>query len=127
MKGVMRGLVTRCDCMNLLDEIIIKGSVMLATINENTHPLDDILISNKLSSDSNLRGAAASFYRLMSVIGITGIALSITICGIALYRKDARKRQEAKSKLMIKCIIAIAIFGFAWLAGVILNITTSLV
>lgn len=113
--------------MNLLDEIIIKGSILLATISENTHPLDDILVSNKLSSDANIRGTAASFYKLFEVIGIIGIVLSIMICGIAFYRKDARKRQEAKSNLMIKFIIAIAIFGFAWLVGVILNITTSLV
>lgn len=114
--------------MSLLDKVIINAIVMLS-LDIDTDPFKLINGKNNgIADNKQLKGTASSFYGLLSVVGIIGIILSIIICGILIYsKKDAKKRQEAKEQLLFKFIIAILIFSFSWIIGVVLKITINFV
>ena len=59
-----------------------------------------------------------SIYRLLLVIGITGLIVSIISIGIKLQLfKGAAKREESKSELGFKSVIAVLFFSVLTLAG----------
>ena len=76
------------------------------------------------ATDETVRGAGQSFYQLMMVLGVIGILSSILIGGLilAINSKNGNNRQEAKHSLFVKCGIAVLIFGFTGILGMVLEI-----
>lgn len=107
---------------------IVKGygNKIILTINANTDPFS-LLGSNKVSNDNNIRNTFASFFRFLMAIGIIGIIISIIISGIKISSKNSNTREEGKKLLQTKAIIAITIFSFVALMGMIFEIIVKLV
>ena len=77
-----------------------------------------------ITNDASILGMGASFVNLLTVVGAIGIVLSLIFCGykIILFKKDPRQSAETKRELITKCSIAVVIFAFIAIAGVIFEI-----
>jgi len=82
---------------------------------------------NKLSDNTAVKNTAMSFYQLMIVIGVIGVMVSLTLIGYKLmFSKSGSENGEAKKNIITKLIIAIGVFGFVGILGMIFEITKSL-
>lgn len=77
-----------------------------------------------ITNDATILGMGASFVNLFTVVGAIGTVLSLIFCGykIVLFKKDPRQLTETKRELITKCSIAVVIFAFMAIAGVIFAI-----
>lgn len=83
---------------------------------------------NNISDNKSLRATAVSAYSLLKTIGIIGIVLTITICGLQFaFAKSGNKLDEVKKKLAAELAIGVVIFGFVWIAGIIFSIPKKVV
>lgn len=107
---------------------MIKNNIydIVLSINGNTDPFS-LLGKTKISSDANIRGTFTSLYQFLKVIGIIGIFVSIIVCAIQIASTNANKREEGKRHLQTKGAIAIAIFSFIGILGIILDIIGGIV
>lgn len=88
-----------------------------------TDPFEIMRDNAGIADDATVQGAGASAYRLLMVVGVIGILSSIMICGVSLaLRKNGQARQEVKHTLMVKLGIAVVLFGFVGLLGLVLQV-----
>ena len=81
-----------------------------------------------IKDNKSLRATAVSAYSLLKTIGIIGIVLTITICGLQFaFAKSGNKLDEVKKKLAAELAIGVVIFGFVWIAGIIFSISKKVV
>lgn len=80
--------------------------------------------ANGITSDASLLGIGASFVNLMTVVGALGIVCSLIFLGykLILYKGDPRLMSDVKQSLIRKFGIAIGIFSFMTLAGIIFGV-----
>lgn len=82
---------------------------------------------NKLSSDDALRNTAISYYQLMMVIGVIGLAFSLFVGGYKLASsKNGNTTAEAKKAIITKMIIGSAFFGLVEILGIVIAISRQL-
>lgn len=84
----------------------------------------ELVDANGITSDSTVLDVGTSFMNLMTVIGAIGLVCSLIFLGykMILYKNDVRQPQELKEAFIWKCVIAIAMFSFLGLAGVVFSI-----
>lgn len=109
--------------IDIVNGLAYKG-IVVATKLADKNPFDELHGKmNVESNESEFKGMASSFYILMTVIGIIGLAGTIIFCGIKLAAsKNSSDRAEIKKQLMFKSAIAIVLFAFPFFVGIYHNI-----
>lgn len=80
-----------------------------------------------VSDNSMLQENAASAYNFFLVIGIIGLAITVSYCGLKIaWNHQAAKKSEAKSELGFKIWLALGLFSFSFLLGIVLELAQSL-
>lgn len=111
--------------MNLFGRAFNCFAIFLS-VTIDTDPFDIISGDKGMADNENLKSTAASFHNFLITVGVIGCLITIIIAGIMLTKSDPKKRQEAKENLLFKFIMIIIIFSFAWIAGLVLKITSGL-
>lgn len=115
--------------MFYLDLIAIKIHMFLLDMNMDPFSYyKNTMIPKETVAGKALNNTAMSAYHLLKTVGVIGLTLSFIIAGIQLaVAKRGDRLEEAKKKILIKCVIGAAISAFVWIAGTILKIAKSMV
>ena len=90
-------------------------------------PLKIIDDEKLITENPVMRGLGASSYQLLMAIGIIGVVCSLILAGIKLsFTRNSRSRNEVKKSIGTTLLIAIVLFGFVGLLGMILEVIHSL-
>lgn len=88
----------------------------------------DLLKNLGISHNSTLRGTAGSAYKFFMVVGIIGLVSTFMISGISFsLTKNSSKKSNIKEAIGFKTWVAIGLFGFITLMGLVYNVIVSLV
>ena len=113
-----------------MPERIVRGLRLLAgaaPFGIQQDPLKILDDGNLITQNPVMRSAGASAYQLLMAIGIIGVVCSLILAGIKLgFTKNSRSRNEVKKSIGTTLLIAVVLFGFVAILGMILEIVNSL-
>ena len=83
--------------------------------------------SRGITTDPVLINIGSSWVHLMEVTGALGVVISLIICGfkMILYKGDPRQSAEVKKEILHRCLIAVVIFGFIGIIGLMFDVCGS--
>lgn len=87
----------------------------------------DYVKNNSVTTAKGLTSLAASWVKLMMVLGFFGIIVMLMVQGfkVLLFNGDPHEKTAIKKRVVIQIIIAVVISGFIELAGAIYLIVSS--
>ena len=103
---------------------LLAGRVYLDILQD---PLKIIDEGKLLTDNTVIKDTGSSAYQLLMAIGIIGVVCSLVLAGIRLsFARNSRSRSEVKKSIGATLLIAIVMFGFVGLLGLILEVVNSL-
>lgn len=99
--------------------LALKATPVLRTLNP-----WDYLTPIAITDNEQAQGLASAFYGVFQLLGMIGLVVVLMISGIRMmFARNSSTFKEAKSRIMVQCLLGVALSAFTWLVGVIFSIT----
>lgn len=113
--------------LSYLPIILNKPFMLLLDNPKETNPFS-LYKKGYITENEDLRATSVSFYEFMMVVGVLGLVITIVICGIRLaLSHNSKKAEQIKDILTGKVWIALGLFSFVAVVGLIFDIINSIV
>lgn len=107
--------------LNYMNKIILLETEFDIKKAKSTDPWSYLTNQTKFSS-SNISGIWHSLYLLLLVVGVAGLLITFTLAALKYSSKSPMKRHQAKEDMKFKFIVAVVMFGFSTITGVIMTV-----